>query len=203
MPVSVQLIIEVSMFKAFSKILTQTSSTKLTLFSFILFLVFLFIVLPVLQSITLTLFSGLGSPDLLFHYSSEELYNMAFAYGELGRNGYIKTRLQFDLAWPVVYTLFLATSISWFSYRITSLKSNVRFCNLLPMLAFVFDLLENLSVSIVMYQFPIKVAIFSHMASYSTTLKWLFVSISFILLGAFLIAFILLSMKARLTKQSK
>ena len=131
------------MFSQISKKLTKISSIKLTVFSFLLFLFFMFVVLPSLASKAAELFAGLGSPDLLFSYSSEKLYEVASTYGELGRNAYIETRFQFDLVWPVVYTLFLVTSISWFCSRITNVQSKLRYCNLLPIVAVVFDLLEN------------------------------------------------------------
>ncbi len=191
------------MFSQISKKLTKISSIKLTAFSFLLFLFFMFVVLPGLASKAAELFAGLGSPDLLFFYSGEKLYEVASSYGELGRNAYIETRFQFDLVWPVVYTLFLVTSISWFCSRITNVQSKLRYCNLLPIVAVVFDLLENLSVSIVMYQFPAKTALFSNIASYSTTLKWIFVYASFLTLAISMVVFLWVSIKKRIIRNSR
>ena len=191
------------MFSQISKKLTKISSIKLTAFSFLLFLFFMCVVLPSLASKAAELFAGLGSPDLLFFYSSEKLYEMASSYGELGRNAYIETRFQFDLVWPVVYTLFLATSISWSCSHITNVQSKLRYCNLLPIVAVVFDLLENISVSIVMYQFPVKTALFSNIASYSTTLKWIFVYASFLALAISMVVFLWVSIKKRITRNSR
>ena len=191
------------MFNQISKKLTDVSSTKLAVFSFFLFLLFMLVVLPSLASKAVELFAGLGSPDLLFHYDREKLYAMASAYNQLGRSGYIETRLQYDLVWPVVYTLFLVTSISWFCRRITSVQSKLRYCNLVPIVALVFDFFENTSVSIVMYQFPEKTVLFSNMASFSTTLKWIFVYASFLVLTIFLVSFLWVSIKQGITKNSK
>ncbi len=189
------------MFSQISKKLTKISSIKLTAFLFLLFLFFMFVVLPSLASKAAELFAGLGSPDLLFFYSGEKLYEVASSYGELGRNAYIETRFQFDLVWPVVYTLFLVTSISWFCSRITNVQSKLRYCNLLPIVAVVFDLLENVSVSIVMYQFPAKTALFSNIASYSTTLKWIFIYASFLTLAISMVVFLWMSIKKRIIKK--
>ncbi len=191
------------MFSQISKKLTKISSIKLTAFLFLLFLFFMFVVLPSLASKAAELFAGLGSPDLLFFYSGEKLYEVASSYGELGRNAYIETRFQFDLVWPVVYTLFLVTSISWFCSRITNVQSKLRYCNLLPIVAVVFDLLENISVSIVMYQFPAKTALFSNIASYSTTLKWIFVYASFLTLAISMVVFLWVSIKKRIIRNSR
>ena len=191
------------MFSQISKRLTKISSIKLTAFSFLLYLFFMFVVLPSLASKATELFAGLGSPDLLFSYSNEKLYEVASTYGELGRNAYIETRFQFDLVWPVVYTLFLVTSISWFCSRITNVQSKLRYCNLLPIVAVVFDLLENISVSIVMYQFPAKTALFSNVASYATTLKWIFVYASFLALAISMVIFLWMSIKKLITRNSR
>ena len=52
---------------------------------------------------------------LSLFYSGKRLYSMAEAYGaEFGRQAFIDVRWTMDLAFPVVYTLFLVTSIVGF-----------------------------------------------------------------------------------------
>jgi hypothetical protein len=55
---------------------------------------------------------GSDSPDTSFFYSPSDLYGMAEAYGQRGREACVRARLTFDLIWPLVYSLFLATSIN-------------------------------------------------------------------------------------------
>lgn len=64
---------------------------------------------------------------------------MAEAYGESGRQAYIRARFTFDLVWPLVYTLFLATAISWVLGRAFALDSCWQRANLAPLLNAIFD----------------------------------------------------------------
>ena len=79
----------------------------------VIFLLFTALVLPKGSSQAALETNASGSPDLSLFYSVDKLYQMADAYGETGRDAYIRARFTFDLIWPLVYTLFLATAISW------------------------------------------------------------------------------------------
>ena len=57
------------------------------------------------------------SPDQSFFYSTGDLYRMADAFGAAGRAAYVRARWTFDVVWPLVYTFFLATAISWLGKR--------------------------------------------------------------------------------------
>ncbi len=131
----------------------------------------------------------MGSPDTLVLYSHKKLYQIASAYGVNGRLMYIETRIKYDVAWPIIYTLFFITSISWFGRNILSPDSKAGYANILPVFAALFDFSENISVSLVMYLFPEKEIVLSNIASYSTFLKWLFVSSSMAVLFIFVFLF--------------
>lgn len=122
------------------------------------------------------------SPDTSFFYSSAELYRLAEAYGETGRAAYIRARLTFDIIWPLVYTFFLLTTISWLYDRALPAGSIWRMANLIPWLALLFDLLENFSTSLVMYRYPEPTPVAAGLAPWFTALKWVFVAGSFGLL---------------------
>jgi hypothetical protein len=123
-----------------------------------------------------------GSPDLSFFYSPAELYRMAEAYGPEGRRAYIRARFTFDVAWPIVYTLFLTTSISWLLRRSLVAESRWRLANLAPILGALFDYLENLSTSLVMARYPTRTPVVDVLAPGFTFIKWVFVGGSFVLL---------------------
>jgi len=113
---------------------------------------------------------------------AELIQKMAEEYGEAGREAYIRARFTFDIAWPLVYTFFLVTTISWIYSRTFPPESWWRRANLAPILAMVFDLLENLSTSLVMYRFPERTPVVDSLATVFTSLKWFFVTGSFLLL---------------------
>jgi hypothetical protein len=112
---------------------------------------------------------------------------MAEAYGTEGREAYIRTRFSFDLIWPIVYTFFLLTSISWLSQKTLSSASPLQSINLLPWLAFSFDLLENISTSLVMYRYPQITPLVDILAPILSAIKWVLVSGNFLLLIALIV----------------
>ena len=123
-----------------------------------------------------------GSPDTSFFYSPADLASMADAYGPQGRRAYVQARYTFDVAWPLVYGLFLVTSISWLSRRGFPAGSPWQISNLVPLAAVLFDVLENLSTSLVMLRFPEPAPMSAMLAPWFTLLKWILVGASMLLL---------------------
>ena len=129
-----------------------------------------------------------GSPDMSFYYSADDLYHFAEAYGEQGREAYVRARFTFDVIWPLVYTLFLTTTISWVNTRAFAPDSWWQRANLIPVLGLVFDYLENLTTSLVMLRYPDRTAVIDSLAPVFTLLKWVFIFGSFVLLFAGVVA---------------
>ncbi len=125
---------------------------------------------------------GAGSPDTSIIYSPQELYQTAEAYGEQGRQAYIQARWTFDLVFPLVYGFFLITAISWSFNKAFKPDSRWQLANLAPVLAVLFDFLENTAVTVVMARFPAETSLAAWLAPIFTLLKWVFVYGSFILL---------------------
>ena len=107
---------------------------------------------------------------------------MAEAYGQAGREAYIRARFTFDLVWPLVYTIFLTTAISWLYQKAYTLESLWQRMNLVPVLAALFDDLENISTSLVMLRYPNHMPLVSMLASIFTVGKWILLGTSFVLL---------------------
>ena len=172
------------MWKAVSRWLYQVSSTWLALSALVGFLLFTALVLPA-QSARAKAYSGdAPSPDTSFFYSPGELYRAARAYGDEGRAAYVRSRFTFDLIWPLVYTFFLTTVISWFYARAFPQGNRWRMANLAPLLATAFDYLENVSTSIVMLRYPARTAPVAALAPVLTASKWVLIGSSFALLAA-------------------
>lgn len=155
------------------------STGWVTIAAVTIFIVFTALVLP-RQSSGEESSADAGSPDLSFYYSAGDLYNMAEAYGQHGRDDYIRARFTFDLVWPLVYSFFLVTSVSWIFKRIVTEGSHWRAINLLPILGMLGDYLENLATSIVMWRFPQTSLVIDWLAGVFTALKWLLIAGSFI-----------------------
>ncbi len=180
---------------------SRISSAALAIVSLILFMIFLFIIMPNLANKISVISSGLGSPDTLFFYDKEKLYQLASIYGEEGRLSYIQTRIKYDIAWPIVYALFLVTSVSWFNNKTFKNNQSIKHINVLPVFALIFDFVENISVSVVMYNYPQKEVLFSSISSYATPLKWLFVFVSFTVFLISTISFTWVKIQDRIKKR--
>ena len=170
------------MARSLSRWLRCVSTGWVVLTTTAIFLLFTGLVLPA-QSDRAEAETGDGpSPDTSFFYTRADLYAMAEAYGDAGRRAYVRARFTFDLIWPLVYTAFLATAISWMYARGFPGGHGVQFANLAPLLGALFDYLENVSTSLVMIRFPDRTPVLAIVAPVFTTVKWMFVGGSFGLL---------------------
>jgi len=172
------------MTKRFSLWLYRISTGKRALLFLLIFVFFAILVLPGQSSDADAYGRDVGSPDLSFFYSPEDLYQMAEAYGEDGRDAYIQARFTFDVVWPIVYGAFLVTAISWLFLRSIPTCSWLRPMNLVPLFGMLFDYLENLSTSLVMWRYPLRTAFIDSLAGVFTLIKWILISGAFVLLVA-------------------
>jgi hypothetical protein len=170
------------MCRSLSGWIQRVSTGKVALVFLLIFLIFMAVVLPDQASKASQATGDADSPDTSFFYSSADLYRMAEAYGQSGRDAYVRARFTFDLVWPLVYTAFLCTSLSWLNRKAFSSASPWQRTNLVPLLAFLFDLLENISTSLVMSSYPSTVPLAAALAPFFTLFKWIFLTASFILL---------------------
>jgi hypothetical protein len=145
----------------------------------ILFILFMALVLPGQAARSEAQTGGVGSPDTSFFYSAQDLYAFAEAYGEQGRQAYVRARWTFDLVFPLVYGFTLAITISWINRWAFPKDTGWQKANLLPLLGVVFDFLENASTSIVMLRYPARIDVVAWLAPVFTLLKWTFITGSF------------------------
>jgi hypothetical protein len=176
------------MCKRLSDWLHRVSNSWVTLSALAIFLLFSALVLPRQAARAGQDTGDAGSPDMSFYYSAGDLYQMAEAYGEEGREAYVRARFTFDVIWPLVYTLFLSTAISWLFSKAFAPNSRWQLGNLAPVLAALFDYLENVSTSLVMSRYPDQTAVVDMLAPVFTLAKWVVLSGSFVLLFAGVVA---------------
>ena len=168
-----------------------------TLFTFVLFILFTAFVLPG-QASRVKIVTGIDrSPDTSFFYSANDLYQIAQDYGEQGRAAYIKVRFTFDLVWPLVYMVFLTTAISWIYQQAFKPGSILQLTNVVPVFGMLFDYLENIAASIVMARYPTPTVVVDQLTPILTFVKWVFVGGSFGLLVIGLFVAIYKSVQAK------
>jgi hypothetical protein len=176
--------------KKLSAFFYRISLGWIALAALLIFIVFSALTLPGQSRIAETYSQGSGSPDTSLFYSGQDLYRMAEMYGESGRAAFLKARWTFDLAFPIVYSLFLVTSISWLLGKAMPEGSKWRWLNLVPAAALILDLLENTTTSLVMLRFPVHCPPGELLAPLFTPLKWLAVGGSFVILFISLVLFV-------------
>jgi len=167
---------------ALSNWLYRISTGWVVLAASVLFVLFLVVVLP-RQAASAEQSTGTGeSPDGSFVYSADDLYRFAELYGVEGRQAYVRARFTFDVIWPIVYTAFLGTTLSWVYRKAFVVGSPWRYANLSPVLGAIFDYGENVSTSVVMIRYPARTPVVDILAPAFTLVKWVFVNGSFVLL---------------------
>lgn len=178
--------------RALSNLLNNLSNSWAAMAGLVVFALFVIMVLPGQAS---TAESNrldangqpVGSPDTSLYYSADHLYRIADAYGQEGRQAYIRARFTFDVIWPLVYTFFLLTAVSYLGRRALPLGSSWRLANLLPLAGVLFDFLENISTSLVMARYPLATPVIAELAGVFTLLKWLLIGLSFLVLVVWLV----------------
>jgi hypothetical protein len=165
-----------------SSFFQRISHGPVTLVSLVIFSLFVSLVMPGQAEQAKTYTRDAGSPDMSFFYSADDLYGMAESYGETGRLAFVRARFTFDVIFPLVYLFFLGTSLSWTLARLLPEGNPGRLLNLFPLFGWLFDLLENLTTSLVMLNFPVHISLIAALAPVFTMLKWFFVGGSFFIL---------------------
>jgi len=168
--------------KKLSACFYRISTGWVALVGLLIFLIFSSLTLPVESARMDAYTQGLGSPDTSFIYNSKMLMQMAEAYGEEGRSAFLKARWGFDLAFPLIFSFFFITSISFLFKKGLGGSSNLPLLNLIPLLGLIFDLAENTATSVVMAAYPLRNTWGQILAPVFTPLKWIFVTINTLLL---------------------
>ena len=178
--------------KRLSRLIHTFSIGWVALAALVGFLLFTALVLPGQAQQAEAYSEDVGSPDSSFFYTADQLYSFAEGYGPEGRAAYIRARWTFDVVWPLVYTLFLTTAISWLVKKSGHQDGWLRYLTLLPLLGMLLDLLENTAASIVMARYPRMTPLLAYLAGSLTALKWILIGLSF---AALFLALILILWK--------
>jgi hypothetical protein len=169
-------------------------------------LIFLFFIVLILPKATAATEENLGEirlPDTRFYYTQADLYQITEEIGQEGRSYYVRQRITFDLLWPIVYAWFLYTGL----LLVFSFSTNPALTKgplWLPILALVFDYLENGLTSTIMLLYPTRIDGIAKWVPMTTMLKWIFIALSFIaLVGGLLYRFLSYSRRHEAEKWSK
>jgi len=160
--------------------------------------VFLFFSLVVMPSGKTWLGGGTqeaGSIDITFGAAPATLFNIVEAHGQQGRAVYRIFELTADIAYPVIYSLFLGLTITFLFRRIFPLESKLQKLNLLPFAALLFDVLENLGIVALLSTYPRQITWLAVITSLINFIKWICAGGSSLLVVAGLVGCLVVSHK--------
>ena len=148
-----------------SKYLELVSTTKSQITIFVLLnicgLIFLFLPHNIFANML----------DLELFYSKEIVVKNFSAMGPDGRSIYVLSSLLLDTVYPILYlSLFLGA----YSKLFRSSKAIL----LVPIIAFSFDILENLQITRLNLNFPNITETHVYLSSMTTSLKWIVIAIT-------------------------
>jgi hypothetical protein len=109
--------------------------------------------------------------DLQLGYSTATVYSILENMGEAGRRMYLLVEWTADLIYPIVYLVFLALLIA--RLRVLNSLNRAVFLPLLPVVIWVFDLFENIGLTILLLNYPQAMPILVAICSTLTLLKWI------------------------------
>jgi len=147
------------------------------IFSGVLFILFMIFVLPYMAEQLHDATSTSSSPDTFVSFNKNAFYEMIEAYGSNGRRVYIIQRWTFDVIWPLVYGSFLFSAVCYLTN-----KNNIsrKYFILLPVLAVLFDVIENIFASIIMGVYPKQFDLLFYLLRAASTIKWALIAIAFL-----------------------
>ncbi|MDP4094392.1 MAG: hypothetical protein Q8920_13635 [Bacillota bacterium] len=116
---------------------------------------------------------GIKMIDMTTNYSPSTVYNMVENYGAKARNYYIYVMEPFDVLVPAIMGLFLAGTITLLFKKANKHKL-VLLLQVIPLLGWVFDYLENIGVITILVNYPHKLITVVKAANLFTTAKGIF-----------------------------
>lgn len=117
--------------------------------------------------------------------------------GEEGRHVYLYNQIPVDMIYPLLFGITYCLLIAWILNKLNTLKKEPFYLCLLPLLAGLFDLLENFSVINMLLTYPYLTDVAIQTARLFTVFKSLFSTISFTVMIVLMVkyGYIKLSMK--------
>ena len=152
---------------------------------FILFLLdgfFAGFLLPLIQGMMQDDQGGVQPLDLMMFATPAKIFGMIERYGEFNRPFYRNVELTVDIIYPIVYLFFFGLLISWLFQRGFASNSPMRKFNTMPLGAWFFDLLENIFVVTLLSIYPSQPTALAWILILISTVKWLFVGASILLI---------------------
>jgi len=138
--------------------------------------------------------------DIRYSYTTLDVSTTLDKLGIEGRNFYRSITSKFDMVYPIIYSLFFFLLIlAFIKHKITSNNSRPILFAFPPIVAAIFDYIENFNTLSLIDSYPAISTQTVHFGSQMTSLKWTFVGLSFLIL---FIAFVFWIVSTQVKKNS-
>ena len=147
------------------------NKTKLRLVGlFLLLVVLMFLFLPMFENF-LSIEENIPSLDKPYMYSPDEVFEVLTGWGEDGRIKQFQFHITWDILLPGVYFFFLGFLIAWLTKR--GFRQNSKWQNLCLLSSVaVIDVLENITLFLLILVYPSKIDILSWLKTGLTLIKY-------------------------------
>ena len=170
------------MFKNLSDRFYQWAKGWLILVLLVLDAFFSGFLLPLIQGMMQGGQGDIQPLDLMLFATPEKVFGMIEKYGEYGRPFYRNVEFTVDIIYPIVYLFFFGLLISWLFQRGFASSNPIRKYNIMPLGAWFFDLLENITIVTLLSIYPAQPTALAWILTLLTTVKWLFAGASILLI---------------------
>ena len=162
----------------FSNLLIRLANGRTLLILFLLFILTTSVIFPLMSSLIEDPAGELEKIDTKLYYGPAELYEIMEHYGDQGRQVYALSHLTADVLFPLVYAFFFGLLIAYIFQRAFSRDSWNQRLNLVPFLLLIFDLIENVSVVILLLAYPTELEGLARVTGMVTSVKWMLAGIT-------------------------
>ena len=134
-----------------------------------------------------------GVIDLQLGFNPKHTLQMVEDYGEQGRAYFRHTELTLDIVYPIVYSLLFAVIITMIYRKL--LGRPVGYLNLLPFVAWFFDLLENITIVNLLSHYPEQSMLMATLCELFKMIKFLVIAMILLVIIVGLVRLLLMMMK--------
>lgn len=152
----------------------------------------LFLLSAIFAALIITSLFGLveinseATMDSLTYYNSDTFYHNLEILGSEGRNAYLILH-GFDYVFMIVFMLFLVSAITLLRKNSLSILEKFTYLPYLPLLSFICDFTENISIDLSILIYPRKFSAFGFISGYATATKMYTLYIIFIIIALMLV----------------
>lgn len=148
------------------QLIENNNNVLCIVFFSVVILVIFFVIFPKINK------NNYETLDSSFCYSPGKAYNIIDIKSEKFRKKYVLNALTLDIIFPITYSLLfgiILTNLLNIAVSTDSLWYDLRF---IPFLGGVADVLENICISFLIIQYPVKYPIIAIISSQFTSIKW-------------------------------